>query len=64
MVAAHAYDLRAARKVGMSTAYIQRSTEDLDEDIGIIRGEVDYFCDGLGGGSSHGMLQLADSLGV
>ena len=64
MVVAHAYDLRAAKRVGMSTAYIQRSTEDLCEDTEVIRGEMDYFCDGLSRGSSPGMLQLASKLGV
>jgi 2-haloacid dehalogenase len=31
MVAAHAYDLRAARQAGLKTVYIQRWTDDLDE---------------------------------
>jgi len=31
MVAAHAYDLRAAKEVGMKTIYIKRWTDDLDE---------------------------------
>ncbi|KAJ9136637.1 (S)-2-haloacid dehalogenase IVA [Pleurostoma richardsiae] len=31
MVAAHAYDLRAAKEVGMKTIYIRRWTDDLDE---------------------------------
>jgi HAD superfamily hydrolase (TIGR01493 family) len=31
MVAAHAYDLRAAKEVGMRTIYIRRWTDDLDE---------------------------------
>ncbi|CAG9950104.1 unnamed protein product [Clonostachys rosea f. rosea IK726] len=31
MVAAHAYDLRAAKQAGLKTVYIQRWTDDLDE---------------------------------
>ncbi|OAA68540.1 (S)-2-haloacid dehalogenase IVA [Niveomyces insectorum RCEF 264] len=31
MVAAHAYDLRAAKAVGLQTVYIRRWTDDLDE---------------------------------
>ncbi|KAI2618505.1 HAD-like protein [Hypoxylon sp. NC1633] len=37
MVAAHAYDLRAARKVGMHTLYIYRWTDDRSEDQVLIR---------------------------
>ncbi|OOF96638.1 hypothetical protein ASPCADRAFT_506273 [Aspergillus carbonarius ITEM 5010] len=48
MVAAHAYDLRAAKGVGMRTVYIYRDTEDLDEDMGVVRREVDVFLDGEG----------------
>jgi len=46
MVAAHAYDLRAAAKLGMKTIYIQRSTEDPDENMETVRTEVDLFIDG------------------
>ncbi|PYI07481.1 haloacid dehalogenase [Aspergillus sclerotiicarbonarius CBS 121057] len=48
MVAAHAYDLRAAKGVGMGTVYIYRNTEDLDEDMEVVRREVDVFLDGEG----------------
>ncbi|KAF6838157.1 haloacid dehalogenase [Colletotrichum musicola] len=43
MVAAHAYDLRAAREVGMTTIYIHRWTDDMDEDMERVRGEFDAF---------------------
>jgi 2-haloalkanoic acid dehalogenase type II len=43
MVAAHAYDLRAARAVGMKTAYIRRWTEDTTEDFEQVVNDVDAF---------------------
>ncbi|KAJ6588460.1 haloacid dehalogenase [Mycena capillaripes] len=46
MIAAHAYDLRAAAKIGMKTVYIKRKTEDLDEDMDRIQTEFDAFVDG------------------
>ncbi|GBE84929.1 haloacid dehalogenase [Sparassis crispa] len=57
MVAAHAYDLRAAAKIGMKTVYVQRSTEDPNEDMEAIRAEVDLFISGLDEG--EGLLELA-----
>ena len=45
MVAAHAYDLRAAKAVGMRTCYLRRWTEDLAEDFGVVEGECDWFVD-------------------
>lgn len=62
MVAAHAYDLRAAKKVGMRTVYIHRSTEDPLEDMGVVRAEFDYFIDGTDGSSTCGLIALADAL--
>jgi len=62
MVAAYAYDLRAAKKVGMRTVYIQRSTEDLGEDVTVIKGKVDLFIDGTKGGVEGGLGELADIL--
>ena len=64
MVAAHAYDLRAAKKVGMSTVYIQRSTEDLTENMGTLRKDVDFFIDGTKGGKDCGLGELATILGA
>ncbi|KAI1402351.1 HAD-like domain-containing protein [Hypoxylon fuscum] len=43
MVAAHAYDLRAARKLGMSTVYVYRWTDDCSENMDVIRTENDMF---------------------
>jgi 2-haloalkanoic acid dehalogenase type II len=43
MVACHAYDLRAARAVGMRTCYIRRETDDTDEDIEKVKNEEPYF---------------------
>lgn len=48
MVAAHAYDLRAARKVGMRTAYVRRWTEDTREDMVAVRRDVDCFLGRVG----------------
>lgn len=43
MVAAHAYDLRAAKQVGLRTVYIRRWTEDTKEDMMQVRMGVDLF---------------------
>lgn len=48
LVAAHAYDLRGAKKVGMRTVYVRRWTDDVDEDMGVVRGEFDGFLEGMG----------------
>ncbi|KAF2093460.1 haloacid dehalogenase [Rhizodiscina lignyota] len=58
MVAAHAYDLRAAKKVGMRTIYICRTTEDLDENMQLIEDEVDMFFDGRSGDIASGLSML------
>ncbi|KAI1468779.1 HAD-like protein [Daldinia caldariorum] len=50
MVAAHAYDLRAARALGMSTVYVHRWTDDRSEDMDAVRRENDAFLeDGMEG---------------
>ncbi|MCJ1457768.1 hypothetical protein MMC28_008137 [Mycoblastus sanguinarius] len=64
MVAAHAYDLRAAKKVGLKTVYVRRNTEDLNEDIDLIRKEVDFFLDGTKGNKECGFGELCDVLGA
>lgn len=64
MIASHAYDLRAAKKVGMRTVYIQRTTEDLSESMDQVRAEVDFFTDGRDGTTSCGLAQVARMLGV
>lgn len=46
-VAAHAYDLRGARAVGMKTVYIKRWTDDVLEDQVIIRGENDAYLEDM-----------------
>lgn len=43
MVAAHAYDLRAAKKAGMKTVYIKRWTEDTKENMKEVEQDVDLF---------------------
>lgn len=52
MVAAHAYDLRGAKNCGMRTVYIQRWTDDVDEDMSQVRGEFDVFLESMEGLSS------------
>ena len=47
LVAAHAYDLRGARACGMKTVYVHRWTDDVDEDMGVVRGEVDVFLESM-----------------
>lgn len=64
MIAAHAYDLKAAKAVGMRTVYIQRTTEDQNESMDQIQGEVDLFIDGRDGTVSCGLSRLADLLRV
>ncbi|KAF4841465.1 hypothetical protein CGCSCA4_v009372 [Colletotrichum siamense] len=47
MVAAHAYDLRAAKDLGMKTIYIHRWTDDIDEDMVEVKNEFDVFLEGM-----------------
>ncbi|OKL55536.1 hypothetical protein UA08_09193 [Talaromyces atroroseus] len=49
MVAAHAYDLRAAGKLGIRTVYISRWTEDTHEDLRQVYQDVDGFLGSLRG---------------
>ncbi|KUI73398.1 (S)-2-haloacid dehalogenase 4A [Cytospora mali] len=56
MVAAHAYDLRAAKKLGMPTVYVRRWTEDTKEDMRKVEEDVDLFIgkiDGSGPGPEN-----------
>ena len=64
MIAAHAYDLRAAKAVGVRTAYVQRTTEDPEEPMEQVRNEVDVFVDGTDSAKAGGLAQIADLLGV
>ncbi|KAI5920076.1 HAD-like domain-containing protein [Camillea tinctor] len=56
MVAAHAYDLRAARNFGMNTIYVSRWTDDVGENMDDIRRENNAFL------SEGGMLGLVDAI--
>ncbi|KAG6997816.1 haloacid dehalogenase, type II [Physcia stellaris] len=47
MVAAHAYDTRGAKKAGMRTVYIHRWTDDLNEDMAVVREEHDFFLEDM-----------------
>jgi FMN phosphatase YigB (HAD superfamily) len=48
LVAAHMYDLRAAKEHGMKTVYVRRATEDLDERENVRAGvDVDAVVDSL-----------------
>ena len=49
LVAAHAYDVRGARNVGMRTIYIKRATDDTHEDLSNINKEFDAVLDGMEG---------------
>ena len=49
MVAAHAYDTRGGKDAGMKTVYIHRWTDDINEDIDIVKGENDFFLDDMRG---------------
>ncbi|KAJ7757029.1 haloacid dehalogenase [Mycena metata] len=59
MVAAHAYDLRAAAKIGMKSVYVHRKTEDLDEDMDRVRTEFDAFVDGTTDSLAGGIASVA-----
>ena len=48
-VAAHAYDTRGAKNVGMKTVYIYRWTDDVNEDQGEIKKDHDVWLDGMSG---------------
>lgn len=63
MVAAHAYDLRVAKKVGMKTVYLQRWTEDLHEDMAAVKAENDLFIDSRNATADcGGLLALIEML--
>ncbi|KAJ5872389.1 Haloacid dehalogenase type II [Penicillium soppii] len=49
LVAAHAYDLRGAKKCGLRTVYVHRWTDDIDENMDEVRGEFDAFLDNMDG---------------
>jgi 2-haloacid dehalogenase len=47
MVAAHAYDTRGAKEAGMRTVYIHRWTDDINEDMKVVKGENDFFLEDM-----------------
>jgi FMN phosphatase YigB (HAD superfamily) len=47
MVAAHAYDLRGAKAVGMKTVYVYRWTDDVLEDQKVVREENDIYLEDM-----------------
>ena len=48
-VAAHAYDLRGAKAVGMKTVYVRRWTDDVREDQEEVRKENDAYLEDMRG---------------
>jgi 2-haloalkanoic acid dehalogenase type II len=46
-VAAHAYDVRGAKEAGMRTVYIHRWSDDVNEDMEIVKGENDFFLEDM-----------------
>ena len=47
--AAHAYDLRGAKEVGMKTVYVYRWSDDVEEDQEVVKGENDVYREGMEG---------------
>lgn len=47
---------------GMKTIYVQRTTEDLIENMDQVRDDVDFFIDGTSGDEKCGFGELADIL--
>lgn len=47
LVAAHAYDLRGAKFCEMRTIYIHRWTDDIDEDMNVVKTEFDGFLENM-----------------
>ena len=63
MVAAHAYDLRAAKKIGIRTVYLHRWTEDLHEDMAVVKTENDFFINSRSATANFGgLLTLVEML--
>lgn len=49
MVAAHAYDLRGAKAVGLKTVYVYRWTDDVLENQALVRSENDAYLEDMSG---------------
>ncbi|KAI0345982.1 haloacid dehalogenase [Trametopsis cervina] len=62
MIAAHAYDVRAAQGIGMKTIYVHRWTEDPSLDMSALRLEFDAFVDGRDTTKDEGGLMAVASL--
>ncbi len=48
----------------MRTVYVKRSTEDLIEDMDLVRKDVDFFINGTTGSKDCGLGELAMILGL
>ena len=47
MVAAHAWDTRGGKAVGMKTVYIRRWSDDINEDMEAVKADHDVFLDDM-----------------
>lgn len=47
MVAAHAYDCRGGKAVGLKTVYVKRWTDDIEEDVKVVERENDAFLEDM-----------------
>ena len=47
MVAAHANDVQGGKDAGMKTVYIHRWTDDINEDMDVVKGENDFFLEDM-----------------
>ncbi len=47
LVAARAYDVRGGKKAGMKTVYVHRWTDDIKEDMEVVKGENDLFLEDM-----------------
>jgi hypothetical protein len=77
MVAAHAYDVRAAKTVqvpavpslldqqSLMQVLVERRTEDPEEDMSAVRADVDWFVDGIDCATDRGgLVTVAEGLGA
>jgi len=46
-VAAHAWDIRGAKECGMKTVYVRRWTDDIEEDMEVVKGEFDAYLESM-----------------
>jgi 2-haloalkanoic acid dehalogenase type II len=47
MVAAHNWDNQGGKEIGMKTVYIHRWTDDINEDMELVKGENDFFLEDM-----------------